>query len=64
MDNKEVAAKFLLNLANYIEGNGYGEDSIHNADECGLTYKALPGKSVMSEREQSASKHKVNKERI
>jgi hypothetical protein len=47
-----------------VEKEGYSQDSVHNADESGLLWKALPKKSLASCQEHAARDLKVSKERV
>jgi len=51
---------FLL----FAEKEGYSQDSVYNADESGLNWKALPRKSLASCQEHAARGFKVSKERV
>jgi hypothetical protein len=47
-----------------VEKEGYSQDSVYNADESGLFWKALPRKSLVSCQEHAARGFKVSKERV
>jgi hypothetical protein len=47
-----------------VEIEGYSQYSVHNADENGLLWKALPKKSFASCQEHAARGLKVSKERV
>ncbi|XP_008183146.1 jerky protein homolog-like [Acyrthosiphon pisum] len=48
----------------FVEKEGYSQDSVYNADESGLNWKALPRKSLASCQEHAARGFKVSKERV
>jgi len=47
-----------------LEKEGFSHDSVYNADESGLNWKALPRKSLVSFQENAARDFKVFKERV
>lgn len=60
-ESKGETAKFVVHLVNYIEKNGYREDSIDNADKSRITRNVLLQKTFEIKDEQSAAEHKVGK---
>ncbi|XP_058816700.1 tigger transposable element-derived protein 1-like [Topomyia yanbarensis] len=60
----EAANAFKLKLLRVIEDGAYHADQIFNADETGLFWKKMPGRTYITKSEQSASGFKVAKDRI
>jgi hypothetical protein len=58
------AENFKQTFQLFVEKEGYSQDSVYNADESGLFWKALPRKSLVSCQEHTARGFKVSKERI
>ncbi|XP_025409561.1 jerky protein homolog-like [Sipha flava] len=58
------AENFKQTFQLFVEIEGYSQDSVHNADENGLLWKALPKKSFASCQEHAARGLKVSKERV
>ena len=58
----QVVLKILNKL--FVEKEGYSQDSVYNADESGLNWKALSRKSLASCQEHAARSFKVSKERV
>ncbi|XP_050065139.1 jerky protein homolog-like [Aphis gossypii] len=58
------AENFKQTFQLFVEKEGYFQDSVYNADETGLNWKALPRKSLASFQEHAARGYKVSKERV
>ena len=62
--NKDCLGDFKANLLQIIEEEGLSLSQIYNCDETGLYWKALPTKTLASQREEKAPGYKVSKERV
>nr|XP_011313436.1 PREDICTED: jerky protein homolog-like [Fopius arisanus] len=62
--NVEGALDFKIKLARILEEEKYGPSQIFNADETGLNFKMLPGKTLAVRKNHGAAGFKKNKERL
>jgi len=62
--NVTAPESFSHNVKKYIKEDKFDMDFIYNADETGLNWKALPSKSLVSQREAAAPGYKLSKDRI
>lgn len=62
--NTTAAESFSHNVQKYIKENKFDMDFIYNADETGFNWKALPSKSLVSQREAAAPGYKLSKDRV
>ena len=60
----KAAADFKKEFIKLLQEEGYSRDQIYNADKTGLNWKASPDKTLASQTANSASGHKVIKERV
>ncbi|XP_037809653.1 tigger transposable element-derived protein 1-like [Lucilia sericata] len=59
-----AAEKFKLELKAIIEEGGYSAQQVLNADETGLFWKRLPGRTYISKSEKSSPGYKSSKDRL
>lgn len=59
-----AAEKFKLELKAIIEEGGYSAQQVLNADETGLFWKRLPGRTYISKSEKSSPGYKTCKDRL
>ena len=62
--NKVCLGDFKANLLQIIEEEGLSLSQVYNCDETGLYWKALPTKTLASQREEKAPGYEVSKERV
>ena len=57
--NKDCLGDFKANLLQHFEEEGLSLSQVHNCNETGLCCKALPTKTLASQREKKAHGHKI-----
>lgn len=62
--NLVVATEFCDNLEKLIKEKKFVKEQIYNADETGLYWRAMPTKTLASEKEKRAPGYKISKDRI
>ena len=61
-NNFPNAEAFISEFHNVVKDDGYDLEHIYNADETGLFWKVLPGKSLISKQEKTVGGRKPSKE--
>lgn len=62
--DEDGARKFVTDFKTFMEDEEINPENVYNMDECGLLWKALPLKALVSTSKKCVSGYKTKKERL